>query len=360
MFESEAPVRCTLFVDASNSVRVPSVHGKALGRLVEIAAAVLQANADVRDLTGLCLFDEHESKWMRPDRSPAHVTQVLQTLADAAALAPATARIDPDHLIPVAYAFAREVYPHLMRPAVNAVPFWQEWFDSSPGYSRRQFSRLHYLYRRKRDFYYLGTWKIPFALFLLNVAMWAVGLMEFSEPPFLAMLGLSAFSSVVSTLAFFGAHLLFIVTTALSDRHRRMARYRKQLAALLSVRYGLAPGGLSALLEDDDAFALLAQRFLGEHQLPYTLPLYDRDGRYLFAAPGKVSVLATALLRAVGKGRDNELFVLLADLLELDDALDPLLKAVRWPSAAIIKWSSSCRGRPAWSRRASRWKERAT
>ena len=149
-FESEAPVRCTLFVDASNSVRVPSVHGKALGRLVEIAAAVLQANADVRDLTGLCLFDEHDSKTIRPDRSPAHVTQVLQTLADAAALAPATARIDPDHLIPVAYAFAREVYPHLMRPAVNAVPFWQEWFDSFPGYTRRKFSLIHYLFRRKR------------------------------------------------------------------------------------------------------------------------------------------------------------------------------------------------------------------
>ncbi len=144
------------------------------------------------------------------------------------------------------------------------------------------------------------------------------------------MLVLSALSSVLSTLAFFGVlTCCFLVTTILSDRYRRLGRYRKQLAALLSVRYGLAPGGLSALLEDDDAIALLTQRFLGEHQVPYTLPLYDRDGRYLFAAPGKVPVLASALLRAVGRGRDNELFVLLADLLELDDALDPLLRAVR-------------------------------
>src|SRR5262249_2661426 len=59
------------------------------------------------------------------------------------------------------------------------------------------------------------------------------------------------------------------------------------------------------------------------------LPLYDAEGRYLFAAPEKVPVLASALLRAVGKGRDNELFVLLADLLELDNHLDPLLRAVR-------------------------------
>src|SRR5439155_358262 len=61
----------------------------------------------------------------------------------------------------------------------------------------------------------------------------------------------------------------------------------------------------------------------------YPLPLYDARGRYLFAAPRKVEVLAGALLRAVGKGRDNELFVLLADLLELDDHLAPLLAAVK-------------------------------
>ena len=122
---------------------------------------------------------------------------------------------------------------------------------------------------------------------------------------------------------------MLLLTLAISDHHRRLGRYRKQLAALFSARYGLGPGGLSALLEDDDAFALLAERFLGEHHVPYTLPLYDRDGRYLFASPAKVGVLASALLRAVGRGRDNELFVLLADLLELDDALGPLLKAVR-------------------------------
>src|SRR5262249_9329346 len=52
-------------------------------------------------------------------------------------------------------------------------------------------------------------------------------------------------------------------------------------------------------------------------------------GRYLFAAPGKVGVLASALMRAVGKGHDNELFVLLADLLELADDLGPLLGAVK-------------------------------
>jgi hypothetical protein len=71
------------------------------------------------------------------------------------------------------------------------------------------------------------------------------------------------------------------------------------------------------------------QRFLAEHQVPFPVPLYNRQGHYLFASPGKVEVLAQALLRAVGKGQDNELFVLLVDLLELAENLDPLLQAIK-------------------------------
>src|SRR5205085_735688 len=75
--------------------------------------------------------------------------------------------------------------------------------------------------------------------------------------------------------------------------------------------------------------ALYLQQFLAEHNVPYPVPLYDRRGQYLFAAPGKIEALAGALLHAVGKGRDNELFVLLVDLLELVNDIGPLLRAVK-------------------------------
>src|SRR5262249_28636590 len=64
----------------------------------------------------------------------------------------------------------------------------------------------------------------------------------------------------------------------------------------------------------------------------------------LLAEPGKVGVLAQALLEAVGRGRDNELYVLLADLLELEEQLDPLLQAVRvalarhHPGVLVCPW----------------------
>jgi hypothetical protein len=95
------------------------------------------------------------------------------------------------------------------------------------------------------------------------------------------------------------------------------------------VRYGLAPGGLAELLEDQERFGVYLQRYLAEHRVSYTLPLYDERGRYLFAAPAKIDVLARALLQAVSRSHDNELFVLLADLLELRDDLGPLLRAVK-------------------------------
>ena len=80
---------------------------------------------------------------------------------------------------------------------------------------------------------------------------------------------------------------------------RRLYAWRKRLAAFLSVRNGLAPGGLAHLLEDDGHMGMVLQRFLAAHHVPYPLPLYDTEGRYLFTAPTKVPLLAQALLRAV-------------------------------------------------------------
>src|SRR5262249_15375100 len=76
-FESEVPIRCTLFVDPSTSVRVGLPGHNALARLVEIVAAVAQANSAARDLTGLCLFDEQSTSYAKPARSPRHILQLF-------------------------------------------------------------------------------------------------------------------------------------------------------------------------------------------------------------------------------------------------------------------------------------------
>jgi uncharacterized protein (DUF58 family) len=354
-FESEVPVRCTLFVDTSNSVRVPGLagvgprqvnYGKALDRLVDLAAGILQANASIRDLTGLCLFDEQGFASVRPNRGGTHLSTCLRMLADAGALMPQRERANPNHILPLAFSFAREVYPELLRPAVNSVPLRLTWLDGFPGYSHRLPLALSELFRRRGS---EGTglglldllhcrknelrslcWWASFWSLMLPLSLFAARVFLKMPIPDGLIVSSLFFCSLASLALWAGTAVLFSLDALAGTKRRRLDRWRKQLAAILSVRYGLAPGGLTTFLEDDDTFSLYLQRFLSEHQVPYALPLYDWHGRYLFAAPRKVPVLAEALVRAVGRGRDNELFVLLADLLELDDeALDPLMRAVR-------------------------------
>jgi len=286
-FESEVPVRCTLLLDTSNSVRVGNAGNNALARLVEIAAAVAQANTAVRDLTGLCVFDEQTTRVISPARSPRHLVQLFNVLAEAAALAPSTGEATMPGLLPRAYGLAQEVYPERLDGDVNHFPWWLAWLFPQPAYTLR----VAPLHARS----WLG-W--PWAWLKRRIR-----------------------------------HLRSVLRQAVPARfsgsQRMHYRWRKQLAALLSVHHGLAPGGLALLLEDDEQCALHLQRFLAEHHVPYDLPFYDAHGRYLFAAPSKVDMVAGALLRAVRRGRDNELFVLLADFLEILEHLGPVLAAVK-------------------------------
>ena len=57
--------------------------------------------------------------------------------------------------------------------------------------------------------------------------------------------------------------------------------------------------------------------------------LYDEAGRYRFRSVRKPALFAQALLGGVARGRDNELFVLLADLLDQEADLEPLIRAVK-------------------------------
>jgi hypothetical protein len=258
---------------------------------------------------------------------------MLHHLAEAAALGPASAEVHPDRLLPLTYSFASEVYPDLLHPSINNVPFWFTTLLSFPGFLRRWRGLLEGLYHRKRLLWvvlslvatlvlaFSASWK-----YLLAVSTALVDAASWTRLPGWALL-------IIAALPLLGVICLpligFLFVLRATRPRQRLGVWRKRLAALLSVRYGLAPGGVELLMEDDDVFVLLMQRFLNEHRVPYTLPLYDGHGRYRFAAPEKVPALAKALREAVGRGRDNELFVLLADLLELDDSLAPLLQTVR-------------------------------
>lgn len=287
-FESEVPVRCTLFVDVSSSVRVGPPGGNALTRVIAIASAVVHANAEQRDLTGLCLVDELAVQtFLRPQRGRRHVYRLIQRLADAAELAPVTELAPLGRLVPLAYGLAQDIYPELLEPDVNAFPWWLPFWSPQPIYA---IPRVHRMPRS-----WLGRVWLGFRRWL-------------RESP----LGIHR-----------GRFFRFA-----PGRHR-MYRLRKKIAAILAVRYRLGPAGLAWLLEDDVACSDYVQEFLAEHQVAAPLSLYDEQGRYRFGSPAKIDRLGKALLGSVLRGKENELYVLLVDLLEAGPHLEPLLKAVR-------------------------------
>src|SRR5262249_2306388 len=127
------------------------------------------ANATVRDLTGLVLFDERNVVSARPERTPTHVTRMLRRLADAAALELTSARTDPEALQSLAYAFAHEVYPELLRSGVNDLPWWLNWFTSFPGFTRHETSFFRSLYRNRTRIWLLCLTGLPIMFLILNV-----------------------------------------------------------------------------------------------------------------------------------------------------------------------------------------------
>jgi uncharacterized protein (DUF58 family) len=106
---------------------------------------------------------------------------------------------------------------------------------------------------------------------------------------------------------------------------RRHFAWRKRLAALITAKYELPPGAVALMLDDDAAIAWQLQHLLAEHRIDFDVPLseeYLRDS-------AAIEQQARALTRAVSRGRDNELFVLMGDYVWRTGGLTNLLRSVR-------------------------------
>jgi hypothetical protein len=228
-------------------------------------------------------------------------------------------------MIPIAHAFASEVYPELMSRDVNRVPLLMDWLAPQPAYTRARPGVLDRLYGLLP--FWLPLYLVMGFAAIVICWLWVNAQLtdlfqEFHSIRLILILAI--ISGAVLAISFLRLPRYFFF-----PERRRLARLRKPLAALLSVRHGMGPGGLELLLADDELFSRQVQRFLAEHHVPYPVPLYDRQGQYRFASVAKIKVLSRMLTRAVGKGHDNELYVLLVDLLELSDSLGVLLRAVK-------------------------------
>lgn len=328
-FESDVPVRCVLFLDAAEGVRLGPPGGTVLARMAGVAAGVAQAAAATRDLVGLSVFDAHGADYLAPARTPAHLVRLLRAIAEAAGRPPAGTVTDPVRLVRQALPVAAEVYPDLLEKDLNSRPFGMYWLPVTD-------TPLVWL-----------IWPLlglPALMGRRQVADFVARTAASVSSPGRGWQAMLVFLALPGTLALaawvgYGARGLF------APRSWRTAR-RKRLAALYALWDGAGPAGVERYLNDDDAFAARTNRFLRDHRVAPPADLYGRDGEYLFRDPGKVPALAGAITRAVSRAHDNELYVVLADLAEAADDLGPLAAAVRVARArhhqimVLVPWPS--------------------
>ena len=346
-YESDVPVRCVVFLDTSEAVRLGPPGFTPVARMASVASAVSQASAANRDIIGLTTFDEDEAKVIQPARTKLHMIGVMRRLAEVSSLQPTPKGVPADQLLRRAYPLAQELYPDLMAKRVNSMPLGRLWIpllDSRWGWIVLTIALL----------------SLPFATAALwagwaaEMVPWLKWLLEPIAAGSRRWLGTMIEAAVNATPRswFWGArlmvslillHVLILLPATLSllfwffygargwvGRRKRELTQRKQLCAVLALQDGTGPAGVEYLVHDDEAFAERVGVFLQAHQYRCPVPLYDEAGRYRFRCESKARVLADAMVRAVSRARDNELYVILADLAELDGYhLTTLMKAAR-------------------------------
>jgi uncharacterized protein (DUF58 family) len=364
-FENDVPVRTVLFLDTTDGVRLGPPGNTLLTRMAAVAAGVAQAAAANRDLVGLTTFDEHDATGSSPARTKQHMIGVLRRLAEASSLQPGVAGVPAEVLTRRAYPLAQELYPELMAKRANAMPLsrlWMPLLDRKFGWVAPALILFGLV------LFMLGLRSIYVGIFhpgafadraawdtqvLIGARTWLLRAVNYAAsltPSGWAFPLKIGWMLLVFVVTFFPPAMLALVFWFFhgirgwfGERKRELTK-RKQLAALFALQDGAGPGPVERYVHDDGAYAARASAFLRHHLLRCPVPLYDDRGRYRFRCAGKAAVLAGALVRAVGRARDNELYVVLADLAELGSDLAPVVRACRAARArhhhllVIVPW----------------------
>ncbi len=123
-------------------------------------------------------------------------------------------------------------------------------------------------------------------------------------------------------------HIPFLLFPVSPWAHRRL-RERYRLAAVLAQLYELSPVKQLQLVYDDPLMATFAQHFLSQSGLSWLDPVVSVRNRGFHDGMARMGILSSALSRAVAQARDNEVFVILADLLECVPSLSHLMPAIK-------------------------------
>ncbi|MCA9058844.1 MAG: DUF58 domain-containing protein [Planctomycetaceae bacterium] len=110
---------------------------------------------------------------------------------------------------------------------------------------------------------------------------------------------------------------------------RRRYEQRVQLAAVMAEVYQLTVQDQARLIHDDVQLAAYLQTFLSQSGMAWIDPVVAVRGRGHHDGVHRMQLLSDAMAQAVARARDNEVFVILADLLECAHGLPHLTAAIR-------------------------------
>ncbi|MGZ0169148.1 MAG: DUF58 domain-containing protein [Planctomycetales bacterium] len=138
-YESEVPIRTTLFVDSSFGTKHGEFGKRPLDQIVRLAASIAKSAMSLRDPVGLAICNDAEVQHMTPGAGDRHFFQMLDRLSErAVSNSPPPVRFT-QALLDEAWRVCEELHPELLIPKINQVPF--TWFPIRRGKRLERFRR---------------------------------------------------------------------------------------------------------------------------------------------------------------------------------------------------------------------------
>jgi uncharacterized protein (DUF58 family) len=110
---------------------------------------------------------------------------------------------------------------------------------------------------------------------------------------------------------------------------RRELHRRTQIAAILAETYHLSPTQLLELVHNDSLMATWCQRMLSDGGVSWMAPLVQTRSRGFHDGMATMELLGKALTQSVATAKDNEVYVIMANLLECATNISYLLPALK-------------------------------
>jgi uncharacterized protein (DUF58 family) len=123
---------------------------------------------------------------------------------------------------------------------------------------------------------------------------------------------------------------------------RRRFHNRCRLAGVLAELYRMSPGQHVQLLYDDAFLAAFTQHFLSQIGLAWLNPVATFRSRGFHDGTARMELLGGLLRGAVARARDNEVFLILADLLENAHSISHLVPVLRLARARHHRIAIAC------------------